>query len=218
MLLRLIKIGAVKSHTAAKAVAQHFPHSGQVTLRKRGQHGFGGRQVQAIRESAGESTRAEGAGAENQDAIALCYQLTDQAFREVVTSHHPGSREQLFFGLRHLRLLAAVEPVQVSALRAENAQIKDASLKALTAARETSGLAATIVTTDEAAAREFMDSYAGTGVFWNASTRLLDGFKLRRVPETGINVDRVPGPRGPVTFADLYLRQFVVIPACWSSG
>jgi glutamate-5-semialdehyde dehydrogenase len=83
---------------------------------------------------------------------------------------------------------------------------------------ETSGLAATIVTTDKAAAEEFLDSYAGTGVFWNASTRLLDGFKLRRVPETGINVDRVPGPRGPVTFADLYLRQFVVIPACWFSG
>ncbi|MGH3528629.1 MAG: aldehyde dehydrogenase family protein, partial [Pseudonocardiaceae bacterium] len=68
--------------------------------------------------------------------------------------------------------------------------------------RETSGLAATIVTHDEVAATEFLDSYAGTGAFWNASTRLLDGFKLRRVPETGINVDRVPGPRGPVTFAD----------------
>jgi glutamate-5-semialdehyde dehydrogenase len=78
--------------------------------------------------------------------------------------------------------------------------------------QETSGLAATIVTDDKAAAHEFMDSYEGTGVFWNASTRLLDGFKLRRVPETGINVDRVPGPRGPVTFADLYLRQFVIIP------
>ncbi|MBV8539608.1 MAG: aldehyde dehydrogenase family protein [Pseudonocardiales bacterium] len=79
--------------------------------------------------------------------------------------------------------------------------------------QETSGLAATIVTGDESAAREFLDGYAGTGAFWNASTRLLDGFKLRRVPETGINVDQVPGPRGPVTFADLYLRQFVVIPA-----
>ncbi|MGH3751611.1 MAG: aldehyde dehydrogenase family protein [Pseudonocardiaceae bacterium] len=78
--------------------------------------------------------------------------------------------------------------------------------------QETSGLAATIVTSDEAAAREFLDSYTGTGAFWNASTRLLDGFKLRRVPETGINIDRVPGPRGPVTFVDLYLRQFVVIP------
>ena len=84
--------------------------------------------------------------------------------------------------------------------------------------QETSGLAATIVTQDEAAAKEFLDSYAGTGAFWNASTRLLDGFKLRRVPETGINVDRVPGPRGPVTFADLYLRQFVIIPAHWSCG
>ncbi|MGH3780460.1 MAG: aldehyde dehydrogenase family protein [Pseudonocardiaceae bacterium] len=84
--------------------------------------------------------------------------------------------------------------------------------------QETSGLAATIVTHDEAAANEFLDGYAGTGAFWNASTRLLDGFKLRRVPETGINVDRVPGPRGPVTFADLYLRQFVIIPAHWSCG
>jgi glutamate-5-semialdehyde dehydrogenase len=84
--------------------------------------------------------------------------------------------------------------------------------------QETSGLAATIVTNDETAAREFLDSYAGTGAFWNASTRLLDGFKLRRVPETGINVDRVPGPRGPVTFADLYLRQFVIIPASSSFG
>ncbi|MFN2496824.1 MAG: aldehyde dehydrogenase family protein, partial [Pseudonocardiaceae bacterium] len=61
--------------------------------------------------------------------------------------------------------------------------------------RETSGLAATIVTRDEAAAQRFLDTYTGTGVFWNASTRLLDGFKLRRVPETGINVDHVPGPR-----------------------
>jgi glutamate-5-semialdehyde dehydrogenase len=78
--------------------------------------------------------------------------------------------------------------------------------------RETSGLAATIVTRDATAAREFLDAYTGTGAFWNASTRLLDGFKLRRVPETGINVDRVPGPRGPVTFQDLYLRQFVVAP------
>ncbi|MGH3938883.1 MAG: aldehyde dehydrogenase family protein [Pseudonocardiaceae bacterium] len=79
--------------------------------------------------------------------------------------------------------------------------------------RETSGLAATIVTRNEAAAYMFLDNYTGTGAFWNASTRLLDGFKLRRVPETGINVDRVPGPRGPVTFQDLYLRQFVIVPS-----
>lgn len=77
---------------------------------------------------------------------------------------------------------------------------------------ETSGLAACIVTTDEAAAAAFLGAYAGTGAFWNVSTRLLDGFKLLGVPETGINVDRVPGPRGPVTFPDLHLRQFVVTP------
>jgi glutamate-5-semialdehyde dehydrogenase len=88
---------------------------------------------------------------------------------------------------------------------------------ALIANEETSGLAASIVTSDAAVAREFMDAYAGTGVFWNATTRLLDGFKLFEVPETGINIDAVPGPRGPVTFRDLCLRQFEVTPAAPSS-
>jgi len=77
---------------------------------------------------------------------------------------------------------------------------------------ETSGLAAGIAASDETAAREFLNAYAGTGAFWNAPTRLLDGFKLLDVPETGINIDNVPGPRGPVTFRDLSLRQFVVTP------
>ncbi|HST63601.1 MAG TPA: aldehyde dehydrogenase family protein [Mycobacteriales bacterium] len=76
----------------------------------------------------------------------------------------------------------------------------------------TSGLAAGIVTDDPAAATTFLDTYRGTGAFWNVTTRLLDGFKLLGVPETGINVDHVPGPRGPVTFLDLHLRQFVVTP------
>jgi glutamate-5-semialdehyde dehydrogenase len=78
---------------------------------------------------------------------------------------------------------------------------------------QTSGLAAGIVTEDAAAASEFLSAYTGTGGFWNAPSRLLDGFKLLSVPETGINIDRVPGPRGPVTFRDLYLRQYVVVPA-----
>jgi glutamate-5-semialdehyde dehydrogenase len=78
---------------------------------------------------------------------------------------------------------------------------------------ETSGLAAGIVAGDAEAAGRFLTAYAGTGGFWNAPTRLLDGFKLLAVPETGINLDRVPGPRGPVTFRDLYLRQYVVLPA-----
>jgi glutamate-5-semialdehyde dehydrogenase len=78
--------------------------------------------------------------------------------------------------------------------------------------RETSGLAASIVSADEKAASRFLETYAGSGAFWNATPRLLDGFKLLSVPETGINIDVVPGPRGPVTFRDLFLRQYVVLP------
>jgi glutamate-5-semialdehyde dehydrogenase len=77
---------------------------------------------------------------------------------------------------------------------------------------ETSGLAASIVTEDPEVAHRFLDAYTGSGAFWNCSTRLLDGFKLLRLPETGINIDRVPGPRGPVTFRDLTLRQYVTVP------
>jgi glutamate-5-semialdehyde dehydrogenase len=77
---------------------------------------------------------------------------------------------------------------------------------------ETSGLAAAVATEDAAAARDFLDAYGGSGGFWNCPTRLLDGFKLLRLPETGINIDRVPGPRGPVTFRDLALRQYLTVP------
>jgi glutamate-5-semialdehyde dehydrogenase len=77
--------------------------------------------------------------------------------------------------------------------------------------RETSGLAASIVTEDAAAAERFLDSYRGTAAFWNATTRFTDGHALTGSPETGINVDRVPGPRGPVTYRDLWLRQYRVV-------
>jgi glutamate-5-semialdehyde dehydrogenase len=77
--------------------------------------------------------------------------------------------------------------------------------------RETSGLAASIVTEDPEAAERFLALYRGTAAFWNASTRFTDGFALTGSPETGINVDRVPGPRGPVTYRDLYLRQYRVV-------
>ncbi|MGF1648416.1 MAG: aldehyde dehydrogenase family protein [Kineosporiaceae bacterium] len=83
---------------------------------------------------------------------------------------------------------------------------------------ETSGLAAGIATEDVAAAETFLAAYTGTGVFWNAPTRLLDGFTLLAIPETGINLDRVPGPRGPVTFRDLAVRQYAVVPATWGRG
>jgi glutamate-5-semialdehyde dehydrogenase len=77
---------------------------------------------------------------------------------------------------------------------------------------ETSGLAAAVATETASIARAFIDAYGGSGAFWNSPTRLLDGFKLLRLPETGINIDRVPGPRGPVTFRDLSLRQYVTVP------
>ncbi|HVA30276.1 MAG TPA: aldehyde dehydrogenase family protein [Gaiellaceae bacterium] len=75
---------------------------------------------------------------------------------------------------------------------------------------ETSGLAAAIATEDAAAAERFLATYRGTAAFWNAPTRFTDGFALTGSPETGINVDRVPGPRGPVTYRDLWLRQYRV--------
>ncbi|MEA2427589.1 MAG: glutamate-5-semialdehyde dehydrogenase [Thermoleophilaceae bacterium] len=83
---------------------------------------------------------------------------------------------------------------------------------------ETSGLAASIVAADPGAAEEFLAAYRGTGGFWNATTRLLDGFRLFQAPVTGINIDPLPGPRGPVTYRDLYLRQFVVSPPNGAAG
>jgi glutamate-5-semialdehyde dehydrogenase len=76
---------------------------------------------------------------------------------------------------------------------------------------ETSGLAAGIVTEDARAAGRFLDGYRGTAAFWHAPTRFTDGFELTGSPETGINVDGVPGPRGPVTYRDLWLRQYRVV-------
>jgi len=83
---------------------------------------------------------------------------------------------------------------------------------------QTSGLAASVVAGDATAAHEFLEAYGGTGAFWNATPRLLDGFKLLALPETGINIDAVPGPRGPVTFRDLYLRQYAVLPKAANPG
>ncbi len=76
---------------------------------------------------------------------------------------------------------------------------------------ETSGLAAGIVAEDEEAAERFLDGYRGTAAYWHATTRYTDGFELTGAPETGINVDWAPGPRGPVTYRDLWLRQYRVV-------
>jgi glutamate-5-semialdehyde dehydrogenase len=76
---------------------------------------------------------------------------------------------------------------------------------------ETSGLAAGIVAEDSDAAERFLDGYRGTAAFWHATTRFTDGYELTGAPETGINVDWAPGPRGPVTYRDLWLRQYRVV-------
>jgi glutamate-5-semialdehyde dehydrogenase len=76
---------------------------------------------------------------------------------------------------------------------------------------ETSGLAAAIVAEDEAAARAFLEGYRGTTALWNATPRFTDGFELTGAPETGINVGLDLGPRGPVTYRDLWLRQYRVV-------
>ncbi|HET9546034.1 MAG TPA: hypothetical protein VFO88_10710, partial [Gaiellaceae bacterium] len=76
---------------------------------------------------------------------------------------------------------------------------------------ETSGLAAGIVAEDEAAAGQFLDGYRGSAAFWHAPTRFADGYELLGAPETGINVDSVPGPRGPVSYRDLWLRQYRIV-------
>ena len=76
---------------------------------------------------------------------------------------------------------------------------------------ETSGLAAGIVTEDADAAQRFLDGYRGTAAYWHAPTRYTDGFELTGAPETGINVDWTPGPRGPVTYRDLWLRQYRIV-------
>src|SRR5581483_4318795 len=77
--------------------------------------------------------------------------------------------------------------------------------------RETSGLAAGIVAESAEAAAAFLDGYRGTASFWHAPTRFADGYALTGVPETGINVGFSPGPRGPVTYRDLWLRQLRVV-------
>jgi glutamate-5-semialdehyde dehydrogenase len=103
----------------------------------------------------------------------------------------------------------ANEPERVATVTLDVVDDLDDALRI--ANEETSGLAAGIVTEDKAAAERFLDGYRGTAVFWHASTRFTDGFELTGAPETGINVDSVPGPRGPVTYRDLWLRQYRVV-------
>ncbi|HEY7691410.1 MAG TPA: hypothetical protein VH816_03620 [Gaiellaceae bacterium] len=103
----------------------------------------------------------------------------------------------------------ASDPDRVSTVTVAVVEGLDEALRIANA--ETSGLAACIVAEDAGAAERFLDGYRGTAAFWHAPTRFADGFELTGSPETGINVDRVPGPRGPVTYRDLWLRQYRVV-------
>jgi glutamate-5-semialdehyde dehydrogenase len=103
----------------------------------------------------------------------------------------------------------ASEPGRVATVTLRLADGVDEAVRI--ANEQTSGLAATIVTEDGDAADRFLAGYRGTAAFWNAPTRFADGFELLGTPETGISVDRFPGPRGPVTYRDLGLRQYRVV-------
>jgi glutamate-5-semialdehyde dehydrogenase len=103
----------------------------------------------------------------------------------------------------------ASDPERVSTVTLDVVDDLDEAVRL--ANEETSGLGAGIVTDDAAAAERFLAGYRGTAAFWNAPTRFADGFELTGAPETGINVDWTPGPRGPVTYRDLALRQYRVI-------
>jgi glutamate-5-semialdehyde dehydrogenase len=103
----------------------------------------------------------------------------------------------------------ANEPERIATVTLDVVDDLDDALRI--ANEETSGLAAGIVTEDTDAANRFLDGYRGTAAFWHATTRFADGYELTGAPETGINVDTVPGPRGPVTYRDLWLRQYRVV-------
>jgi glutamate-5-semialdehyde dehydrogenase len=103
----------------------------------------------------------------------------------------------------------ANDPERVSTVTV--ALVDDLAEAVRIANEETSGLAAGVVAEDEAAAERFLDGYRGTTAYWHATTRYTDGFELTGAPETGINVDWAPGPRGPVTYRDLWLRQYRVV-------
>jgi glutamate-5-semialdehyde dehydrogenase len=150
----------------------------------------------------------------DREASALAPALLD-LFRELELEVRAGSRAVA--ALDDVEVLDerlgyewASDPERVETVTIE--LVDDLTEAVRIANEETSGLAATIVAEDEAAAESFLDGYRGTAAYWNASTRLTDGFKLTGAPETGINVDWTPGPRGPVTYRDLYLRQYRVAP------
>jgi glutamate-5-semialdehyde dehydrogenase len=162
------------------------------------------------------------------DRLGVCNRLNLLLVHREIADRLPAIVQELgelgltAYGTEHARRYAALAPLEeplghewandherVSSISVE--VVDSVEQACLVANRETSGLAAGIVTDDGGAAATFLEGYRGTAAFWQAPTRFADGSALMGVPETGINVGWAPGPRGPVTYRDLWLKQLRVV-------
>jgi glutamate-5-semialdehyde dehydrogenase len=161
--------------------------------------------------AAADRAKAEALVAASLDRLGVCNRLNLLLAHDGVDIPH-ALLERLGVAVREPERIGhewANDPDRIASVTVKTVASLDEAVAI--ANGETSGLAASIVTEDPEAAQQFLDAYRGTAAYWNAPTRFTDGFALTGAPETGINVDRVPGPRGPVTYRDLYLRQYRVV-------
>jgi glutamate-5-semialdehyde dehydrogenase len=67
-----------------------------------------------------------------------------------------------------------------------------------------------IVTRNEAHARQFLDEVDSAAVYWNASTRFTDGGEFGMGAEIGISTDKI-GARGPMGLEELTSYKWIGI-------